>query len=87
MRRLAVLALLATLSTPVWALERSAPWVETTISACAGGAAIGAMVAYAGGAPAMAQTAGLFCGLSVVATFSAHTAVSAWRRAMRVIGW
>jgi hypothetical protein len=83
--------LLFALSGPA-AAERSAPWMESTIGACAGGAVIGAAVAYAGGAyvvgpPMVAQTAGLFCGLSVAATWSAQTAMSVWRGVTGLAGW
>jgi hypothetical protein len=47
--------------------------VESALTTCAGGAMIGALLAYAGtlgpvGLGAVAPGAGLFCGLSVVAT-------------------
>ena len=52
---------------------------EAMISACAGGAAIGAVIVWGSGTGAVLPTAGLFCGLSVAATISASVATYAWR--------
>ena len=52
---------------------------EAMISACAGGAAIGAVIVWGSGTGAVLPTAGLFCGLSVAATISASVATDAWR--------
>ncbi len=53
--------------------------MEVAISSCAGGAAVGALVAWGGGAMAPAPTAALFCGLSVTATVAANVASRTWR--------
>ena len=50
---------------------------EAAISACAGGAVIGLILAS--GTGAAGPTAGLFCGLSVAATVTASVATYTWR--------
>jgi len=58
--------------------------MEVAISSCAGGAAVGALVAWGGGAMAPVPTAALFCGLSVTATVAANVASRTWRS---TAGW
>ena len=74
--------LLATLAAPARA-QPATQWtpgvVEAAISACAGGAAVGAIVALGGGATPPVPTAVLFCGLSVSATLAANLAAYSWR--------
>jgi hypothetical protein len=52
---------------------------ESAVSACAGGAAIGALIAWGTGIGAVGPSAGLFCGLSVAASLSASVASYTWR--------
>lgn len=58
--------------------------MEVAISSCAGGAAVGVLVAWGGGTMAPAPAAALFCGLSVSATVAANVASRAWRS---TAGW
>jgi len=53
--------------------------IEIAISSCAGGAAVGALVAWGGGSAAPLPTAAVFCGLSVSATVAANVAGMTWR--------
>lgn len=59
--------------------------MEASVSACAGGAAIGYLIVAASGAPGAGQTALLFCGLSVAATVSGTVATMAWRTVTGVL--
>lgn len=92
MRAAVVIAIVAVLSGKAAAapVEQNGQMVwqptlmEVAISSCAGGAAVGVLVAWGGGAMAPAPAAALFCGLSVSATVAANVASRAWRT---TTGW
>lgn len=74
--------MLAALASPARAQD-TVPWnpglMEAAVSSCAGGAAVGAIVALGGGMTPPVPTAVLFCGLSVSATLAANLAARTWR--------
>ena len=59
-------------------VSRPGSFAETAVASCAGGAAIGALVALVTGGATPVGTAALFCGLSVAATTASTVAVWTW---------
>ena len=74
--------LLAALAGPARAQD-TVPWkpglMDVAIPSCAGGAAVGAIIALGSGVTPAVPTAVLFCGLSVSASLAANLAARTWR--------